>query len=401
MDRPRWPASCARGSTYRRGHTLSPTQARAWQAIVDCRTAALGGVRERCANCGAERHVWRSCRNRHCPQCQTRARRPGVRRACARCCRCPTRTGCSAAPRAQSAGDPAPALALRRAVRQCGGHLLELAAHPRWLGAVPGFSLVLHTWSQDLRMHLRMYALITCGGLDAEGRWRTPVRGPRFLFPVRSRLEGVSRQVPDATRRGSPQRRVARRSARCAGCMANPTPRAAGARLGGPAKPPPGGPAKCSTTLPLHAPRGISNDRLLGCDAGQVRLRVRDNGTGGKRTVSLPTDTFIGRFLRHVLPAGFKRLRHYGLLACGLKRARLAAARAALQTPAPQAAVIEAAEDFLARVSGRIRDAARTVGSGVGTRSRSSWLAGTIRPHRRHAVGMGRDEHSRPRLNPR
>ena len=119
------------------------------------------------------------------------------------------------------------------------------------------------------------------------------------------------------------------------------------------AKPPPGGPAQVLDYLARYTHRvALSNDRLLGCDAGQVRLRVRDNGTGGKRTVSLPTDTFIGRFLRHVLPAGFKRLRHYGLLACGHKRARLAAARAALQTPEPQAVAIEAAEDFLARVSG-------------------------------------------------
>ena len=75
MDRPTLAGILrTHGSTYRRSHALSPTQARAWRAIVDCRTAALGGVRERCANCGAERHVWRSCRNRHCPQCQTRAK---------------------------------------------------------------------------------------------------------------------------------------------------------------------------------------------------------------------------------------------------------------------------------------------------------------------------------------
>jgi hypothetical protein len=104
------------------------------------------------------------------------------------------------------------------------------------------------------------------------------------------------------------------------------------------AKPPPGGPAQVLDYLARYTHRvALSNDRLLGCEAGQVRLRVRDNETGGKRTVSMPTDEFIGRFLRHVLPAGFKRLRHYGLLACGHKRARLAAARAALQTPAPQA----------------------------------------------------------------
>ena len=83
-----------------------------------------------------------------------------------------------------------------------------------------------------------------------------------------------------------------------------------------------------------------------------MRLRVRENATGGKRTVSLPTNTFIGRFLRHVLPAGFKRLSHCGLLACGHKRARLAAARGALRTPAPHEIAIEAAEHFLVRVAG-------------------------------------------------
>ena len=231
--------------------------------------------------------------------------------------------------------------------------LLELAAHPRWLGAVPGFSLVLHTWSQDLRMHLHVHALITCGGLDAEGRWRTPVRGPRFLFPVQAaskvfrgkflaRLDAAHRsgELPDDPQ-GAPGAWQDRRRALLVHDWVVY------------AKPPPGGPAQVLDYLARYTHRvALSNDRLLGCDAGQVRLRVRDNETGGKRTVSLPTDTFIGRFLRHVLPAGFKRLRHYGLLACGHKRARLAAARAALQTPAPQATVIEAAEHFLARVSG-------------------------------------------------
>ena len=108
----------------------------------------------------------------------------------------------------------------------------------------------------------------------------------------------------------------------------------------------------------------LSNDRLLGCDQGQVRLRARDNETGGKRTVTLPADEFIGRFLGHVLPAAFKRLRHYGILACGHKRARLAAARAALQMPEPQPAVIEAAEAFLARVSGEDPRCCRHCGVG-------------------------------------
>jgi len=119
------------------------------------------------------------------------------------------------------------------------------------------------------------------------------------------------------------------------------------------AKPPPGGPAQVLDYLARYTYRvALSNDHLLGCDVGQVRLRVCVNETGGQRTVSLPVDTFIGRFLCHVLPAGFKRLRHYGLLACGHNRARLAAARAALHTPAPQPVESEAAEDFFAHVTG-------------------------------------------------
>ncbi len=219
--------------------------------------------------------------------------------------------------------------------------LLELAANPRWLGAVPGFSLVLHTWSQDLRVHLHVHALIFCGGLDAEGRWRTPARGTRFLFPVQAaskvvrakflaRLDAARRSgaLPDDPQ-GAPDAWQARRRALLAHDSVVY------------AKPPPGGPAQVLDYLARYTHRvALSNDRLLGCDAGQVRLRVRDNETGAKRTVSLPAYEFIGRFLRH-----------YGLLACGHKRARLAAARAALQTPAPQPVAIEAAEDFLARVS--------------------------------------------------
>ena len=355
MDRPTLAGILrTHGSTYRRGHTLSPTQARAWRAIVDCRTAALGGVRERCANCGAERHVWRSCRNRHCPQCQTRAKEAWRAARLREVLPVPYAHWVFTLPHALNP------LAIRHPrwlygalFDSAAATLLELAANPRWLGAVPGFSLVLHTWSQDLRMHLHVHALITCGGLDAEGRWRTPVRGPRFLFPVQAaskvfrgkfltRLDAAHRsgELPDDPH-AAPGAWQARRRALLAHDWVVY------------AKPPPGGPAQVLDYLARYTHRvALSNDRLLGCDAGQVRLRVRDNGTGGKRTVSLPTDTFIGRFLDHVLPAGFKRLRHYGLLACGHKRARLAAARAALQTPAPQPAVIEAAADFLARVSG-------------------------------------------------
>ena len=136
MDRPTLAGILrTHGSTYRRSHALSPTQARAWRAIVDCRTAALGGVRERCANCGAERHVWRSSRNRHCPQCQTRAKEDW---------RAARLRDVLTVPCAHwvlpHALNP---LAMRHPrwlygalFDSAAATLLELAANPRWLGAV-------------------------------------------------------------------------------------------------------------------------------------------------------------------------------------------------------------------------------------------------------------------------
>lgn len=119
------------------------------------------------------------------------------------------------------------------------------------------------------------------------------------------------------------------------------------------AKPPPGGPAQVLDYLARYTHRvAISNERILGTDHAQVRLRVRDNRSGAKRIVTLPATEFIDRFLRHVLPPRFKRIRHYGLLAPSHKRERLAAARIALRTPEPQPVAIEAAAAFLARVSG-------------------------------------------------
>jgi hypothetical protein len=352
---PRWPASCARTAKhYRRGHTLSATQARAWRAIVDCRTAALGGVRERCANCGAERHVWRSCRNRHCPQCQTRAKEAWRAARLREVLPVPYAHWVFTLPHALNP------LAIRHPrwlygalFDSAAATLLELAANPRWLGAVPGFSLVLHTWSQDLRMHLHVHALITCGGLDAEGRWRTPVRGTRFLFPVQAaskvfrgkflaRLDAAHRsgELPDDPH-AAPGAWQARRRALLAHDWVVY------------AKPPPGGPAQVLDYLARYTHRvALSNDRLLGCDAGEVRLRVRDNETGGKRTVSLPGDTSSDascatccRPASSVCATTGCSHAAQACLACRRTRGAPGAGTATRS-------VIEAAEDFLARVTG-------------------------------------------------
>lgn len=355
MDRPTLAGILqAHGSAYRRTHALSAAQARAWRAIVACRTAALGGVRERCDGCGAQRHVWRSCRNRHCPQCQSRAKEVWRSARLRELLPVPYAHWVFTLPHALNGLAARHPRWLFDALFDCASAtLLELATNPRWLGATPAFSLVLHTWTQDLRTHLHVHALITCGGLDEAGKWHTPGRGRGFLFPVQAAsrvfrgkfldaLEQARRsgQLPDDPEASPAAWQQHHRALRAHDWVVY-------------AKPPPGGPAQVLDYLARYTHRvAISNERILSFDHAQVRIRARDNQTGGKRTVILPIDTFIGRFLQHVLPRGFKRIRHYGLLAANHKRARLAAARAALQMPEPQPLAIEAAEAFLARVSG-------------------------------------------------
>lgn len=118
------------------------------------------------------------------------------------------------------------------------------------------------------------------------------------------------------------------------------------------AKPPAGGPAQVLDYLARYTHRvAISNERILGIEGDQIRLRVRPDPDHGRRTVSLPAQEFIARFMRHVLPRGFKRIRHYGLLAPRHKAQRLAQARAALHVPEPQVPAIETAQAFLRRVA--------------------------------------------------
>ena len=340
------------GSAYLATHQLSVSQAKAWRAIVACRTAALGGYIDCCDTCGATRQVFHSCRNRHCPRCQTRAKEAWI-----------------AARRRELL--PVPyfhlVFTLPHALNGLiGGHsrmiyellfatvsatLTEFAANPRWLGGLAAFTLILHTWQQDLGRHVHVHALVAGGALTEAGEWVSPKRG--FLFPVQA-LSAVFRGKFVA----------ALEEARYGGRLRND------AALSGAAwrllrqqlyahdwvvyaKQPLGGPAQVLEYLGRYTHRvAISNERIVAIDQGEVAFRVRVNGGGGKRrTQRLTGGEFIRRFLGHVLPSGFKRIRHYGLLGSAHKAARLAAARAALGAPQPVPAVIESVAAFLQRVA--------------------------------------------------
>jgi hypothetical protein len=346
------------GPEHLRTHSLNSAQARAWRAIVACRTAALGGQRLRCDGCGTEQWRWHSCRNRHCPQCQSRARDAWRAARLAELLDVPYCHLVFTLPHELNALAGVHARWVYDTLMQCAAATLsEFAANPRWLGGVGAFTLVLHTWTQDLRRHVHVHALMACGALgvdqDSAPLWLEPRRSARFLFPVHA-LSKVFRgkfmqALRDAEQAGAlprdsaadDQQRSARRQAlRQHDWVVY-------------AKTPLAGPAAVLDYLSRYTHRtAIGNERLLGIANGKVHLRVRADASGGKRVIAMPGEQFIGRLLQHVLPSGFKRIRHYGLLAPAAKTERLATARRLLAMPQANPRAVEDAQAFMRRVAG-------------------------------------------------
>lgn len=335
------------GPAYLATRPLPRGGAKVWRAITACRTAALGGHLEACDACGQRRHVYHSCRNRHCPQCQTRAKEAWLAARRREVLPVPYFHLVFTLPHTLNglvAADPRPLYELLFA--SVAATLTEFAASPRHLGGTPAFSLVLHTWTQDLRRHVHVHALVAGGALGTHGEWLRPKKG--FLFPVRA----LSRVFRGKFVSGLAQ--FARSERWPAGVDWPPLKR----RLHDHdwvvyAKQPLGGPDAVLGYLGRYTHRvAISNERITGIDGDQVAFRVRaEPGGGKKRTLRLPGIAFIERFLLHVLPAGFKRIRHYGLLSPARKRSALAAARAALDVPVPSPTLVESVADFLCRVA--------------------------------------------------
>lgn len=338
------------GPAYLATHAVSPAKARAWHAIVACRTAALGGHVETCPACGATRPVYHSCRNRHCPQCQTRAKEAWLAQRRREVLPVPYFHLVFTLPHALNGLiGQSPRRLYETLFGAVSATLTEFAANPRWLGGTPAYSLVLHTWKQDLGRHVHLHALVAGGALSAAGDWLSA--RPGFLFPVRalSRVFRGKFVAALAARHGAGELGVAggweelKRQLLAQDWVVY-------------AKAPLGGPAQVLEYLSRYSHRvAISNERIVGLDGegaqGVVRFRVRDSAHANeKRTLNLPADTFIDRFLRHVLPKGFKRIRHYGVLGPAGKAVKLAQARKALAVPVPDPVVVETVAAFLRRI---------------------------------------------------
>jgi len=324
------------GAAYRQTHPLSRAQRRAMHAIETCRTAALGGQISRCDRCGETHYVYHSCRNRHCPKCQTLAKERW--RAARRAELLPVpyfhlvfTLPHELNPLAQ--GNPR--LIYELLFASASATLLEFGRNPRWAGGEIAATLVLHTWGQTLTQHLHVHALVAGGALGPKGQWIATRRG--FLFPVQAlsqvfrgkflhALSGAFAQ--DRLRFGGSTTALAEPSARrglLATLRAKPWVVYAKHTLCGP--------EQVLDYLGRYVQRvAISNERLLELNEGSVRFAWRDRAQANRqRTMRLPAGQFLERFLLHVLPQGFMRIRHYGLLANRHKRNRLAQARAALE----------------------------------------------------------------------
>jgi len=341
------------GAEFLQTHSLSSEQAKVWRAIVNCHTPALGGHRLECDACGYSKYIYHACRNRHCPQCQARTKDAWTQARLTELLPTPYAHMVFTLPHELNALTALHDQWVYDTVFTCVAQTLtEFAHNPRWLGATPAFTLVLHTWTQDLRRHVHIHAVISCGGLDAENNWIAPKRQPQFLFPVHALSKVFRAKFLKALDAAHQQQKLPRDPE--AGSVAWQKRRKALLKHDWVvyAKTPLGGAAEVLEYLSRYTHRtAISNERIVAIQNDQVLLRVRADANGGKRIIRLPGTTFIHRFLQHVLPPGFKRVRHYGLLSPACKTKALSAARHALNAPEPNPVAQEDAEQFMRRVA--------------------------------------------------
>jgi hypothetical protein len=329
------------GPAYRKSHRLLREQERAIDAIVNCRTAALGGHVEECCQCSYTRISYNSCRNRHCPKCQSLARAKWVEARKAELLPVEYFHVVFTVPK-EIAGI---AFYNRRAVydilfRTTAQTLTTIARDPQHLGAEIGFFAVLHTWGQNLLHHPHLHCVVPGGGLSPDGEhWMSCL--PGFFLPVRvlSRLfrRLFLEQLQAAFRKGSLRFYGDREELRDPDQFARYLAPLHDIEWVVYAKPPFGGPRQVLDYLGRYTHRvALSNERLLDVKDGPVTFQWKDYRSKDKqksRVMTLESDEFIRRFLMHVLPRGFQRIRFFGLLANRNRKARLARCRRLLAAP--------------------------------------------------------------------
>jgi len=323
------------GELYRHMHgaSMSGEQRRVMAAIEVCRTAVLGGHLERCDQCDYERNCFNSCRDRHCPKCQSLARAQWIEHRLAELLDCPYFHVVFTVP------DEIAAIAYQNKgvvydilFHTTAETLKTIGADPKHLGAEIGFFAVLHSWGQNLMFHPHLHCVVPGGGLTADGQRWVRCRA-RFFLSVRvlSRLfrRLFLESMEKAFNSGKLQFFAALEFLRDPHAFAERIAQAKETDWVVYTKRPFAGPQQVLDYVDRYTPRvAISNNRLIDIDNGRVKFHWKDYRDNSQiKVMDLEADEFIRRFLLHVLPEGFQRIRYYGFLANRDRRNKLALCR--------------------------------------------------------------------------
>jgi len=341
------------GAAYRESHgaSLCTAQRRVMSAIELCRTAALGGHVERCDSCDHQRICYNSCRDRHCPKCQSLARAQWLEDRRSELLDTQYFHVVFTVPQ------PIAAIALQNKetvynilFRATAETLRTIAADPKHLGAQIGFFAVLHSWGSALTHHPHLHCVVPGGGISPDGKRWISCR-PDFFLPVPVLARLLRRLFLDYLRQAFDAGDLQFFSS-----LEPLRERNAFLRHIAPirkkdwvvyAKPPFAGPEEVLKYVARYTHRvAISNNRLIDINDGKVQFRWKDYREGNRhKTMTLAADEFIRRFLLHVLPDGFQRIRYFGFLANRYRAEKLALCRQLMQM-APPAATPEVNNDY-------------------------------------------------------
>lgn len=306
--------------TYRQrfGEKLLPSHRRALEDIEHCRTSYFGGHVYSCSHCGREHYSYHSCQNRNCPKCQRERTERWLRQIRSRMLPCPYFLITATLPQelrplARSHQKNLYGILFQTAAAAIG----KLARDPAYLGATPAILAVLHTWSRAMAYHPHVHFLVSAGGLDENGRWILP-KHSHYLMPVRPLGLIFRAKICDALRRQGWLDEVPDKVWKknwvlhCQHAGSGET---------------------VVSYLARYVHRiAIRNSRIDTIDNGQVTFHYRDNKTQSLKRITLSGPDFLSRFLQHVLPRGFMKVRYYGLWSPS-SAAKLEEARAQIPPP--------------------------------------------------------------------
>lgn len=307
------------GDLYRQRHgeRMLPSHKRVMRDIESCRTPALGGQLWRCDQCRGESYSYHSCQNRHCPKCHGKQTRRWTETWRARLLPCPFFLLTFTLPaQLRTLARTHQKTVYSILIKSAAESLARMTADPRYLGATPGMIAVLHTWTRDMRYHPHVHILATGGGVSEDGSGWKKVRNGGFLVPTRALSVIFRAKIRDALERAEIGHDLPPKTWRrkwVVHCQSA------------------GNGHKVIDYIGRYLHRiAITNSRLESFDGQIVTLRHRDRASGRIVRTPLDAEHFIARFLQHVLPRAFKKIRYYGLFS-PRRRATLTAMRELLE----------------------------------------------------------------------